>query len=151
MVIAKLMLFYLRYVMYKYGSVIYSNRSYNIIYKVSSTWWILVFNISTCVLEEELCAFYSPVNFSIHIPCNWCFPVAHTVKNLPALPGIDLGLITGSGRSFGEREWLPTPEFLPGEFHGQRSLEGYSPWGCKESGATEWLNTLTFKILTNVF
>ena len=28
------------------------------------------------------------------------------------------------------REWLPTPVFLPGEeFHGQRSLVGYSPWG----------------------
>ena len=26
----------------------------------------------------------------------------------------------------------PTPVFLPGEFHGQRSLAGYSPWGCKE-------------------
>ena len=29
------------------------------------------------------------------------------------------------------RKWQPTPAFLPGEFHGQRSLEGYSPWGCK--------------------
>ena len=27
------------------------------------------------------------------------------------------------------REWLPTPAFLPGEFHGQRSQVGYSPWG----------------------
>ena len=31
----------------------------------------------------------------------------------------------------------PTPVFLPGEFHGQRSLAGYIPWGCKESGTTE--------------
>ena len=31
------------------------------------------------------------------------------------------------------REWLPTPVFLPGEFHGQRSLVGYSPWGHKET------------------
>ena len=30
------------------------------------------------------------------------------------------------------REWLPTPVFLPGEFHGQRSLVGYSPWGRKQ-------------------
>ena len=30
------------------------------------------------------------------------------------------------------REWLPTLVFLPGEFHGQRSLVGYSPWSCKE-------------------
>ena len=29
------------------------------------------------------------------------------------------------------REWLPTAVFLPGEFYGQRSLEGYSPWGRK--------------------
>jgi len=29
------------------------------------------------------------------------------------------------------REWLPTPVFLPGESHGQRSLAGYSPWGHK--------------------
>ena len=30
--------------------------------------------------------------------------------------------------------------FLPGEFHGQRSLAGYSPWGCKESYLIEWLS-----------
>ena len=30
------------------------------------------------------------------------------------------------------RKWLPTPVFLPGELHGQRSLVGYNPWGCKE-------------------
>ena len=35
------------------------------------------------------------------------------------------------------RKWLPTPVFLPGESHGQRSLVGYSPWGCKESDMTE--------------
>ena len=29
------------------------------------------------------------------------------------------------------REWSPTPVFLPGELHGKRSLEGYSPWGRK--------------------
>ena len=35
------------------------------------------------------------------------------------------------------REWLPTPIFLPGESHGQRSLVGYSPWGRKELDTTE--------------
>ena len=29
------------------------------------------------------------------------------------------------------RKWQPTPVFLPGKSRGQRSLEGYSPWGCK--------------------
>ena len=33
--------------------------------------------------------------------------------------------------------------FLPGEFHTQRSLAGYSPWGCKEFNTTEQLNTHT--------
>ena len=37
------------------------------------------------------------------------------------------------------REWQPIPGFLPGEFHGQRSLAGYSPWGRKESDTTERL------------
>ena len=34
-------------------------------------------------------------------------------------------------------KWQPTPVFLPGESHGQRNLEGYSPWGHKESERTE--------------
>ena len=37
------------------------------------------------------------------------------------------------------RKWQPTPVFLSGEFHGQRSLVGYSPWGGKESDMSEWL------------
>ena len=35
------------------------------------------------------------------------------------------------------REWQPTPVFLPGKSHGQRSLAGYSPWGHKELDMTE--------------
>ena len=38
------------------------------------------------------------------------------------------------------RKWLSTPVFLPGEFHGLRSLVDYSPWGRKESDMTEQLN-----------
>ena len=37
------------------------------------------------------------------------------------------------------RKWQPTPVFLPGEFHGRRSLVGSSPWGSKESDMTAWL------------
>ena len=43
------------------------------------------------------------------------------------------------------REWLPTPVFLSREFHGQRSLVGYSPWGCKETEMTETKN-FTFSL-----
>ena len=42
------------------------------------------------------------------------------------------GPIPGLGRFSGEG-MTTTPEFLPGEFHGQRRLEGCSPWGHKES------------------
>ena len=35
------------------------------------------------------------------------------------------------------------PVFLPGKFHGQRSLVAYSPWGCKEQDMTEQLSTYT--------
>ena len=34
---------------------------------------------------------------------------------------------------------------MPGEFHGQRSLVGYSPWGCKESDMTERRSTHALK------
>ena len=34
------------------------------------------------------------------------------------------------------RKWPPTPVFLPGKSHGQRSLAGYSPWVCNESDTT---------------
>ena len=40
-----------------------------------------------------------------------------------------------------EKEWLPTSVLLPRESHGQRSLEGCSAWGHKESDMTERLNT----------
>ena len=38
------------------------------------------------------------------------------------------------------KEWLPTPVFQPGEFHGQRNLAGYSRCVHKESDTTEWLS-----------
>ena len=46
-----------------------------------------------------------------------------------------MGSISGMGRS--PRGGQPTPVFLPGKTHGQRSLSGYGPSGCKESDTTE--------------
>ena len=51
----------------------------------------------------------------------------------------DPGSIPGLGRSPGEGNGL-TLVFLPGEFNGERRLEGYSPWGHKELDTTERLN-----------
>ena len=45
------------------------------------------------------------------------------------------------GKISWRRKWQPTPVFLPGKVHGQRSLGGYSPWGHKESDTTEQLST----------
>ena len=56
-----------------------------------------------------------------------------------ACKAADLGSIPGQERSPGEGKWLPTPVFLLGEFHRQRSLVGYSPWGCIESDTTAQL------------
>ena len=38
------------------------------------------------------------------------------------------------------RQWQPTPVFLPGKSHGQKSLVGCSPWGCEESDTIERLH-----------
>ena len=63
------------------------------------------------------------------------FPGASVVKNSSANAG-DTGSIPGLGKSPGEGAWQPTPVFLPGESHGQRSLVGFSLWGRKESDTT---------------
>ena len=51
------------------------------------------------------------------------------VKNPPAYAADirDTGSIHGLGRSPGRRGWEPSPLFLPGEFHGERSLASYNP------------------------
>ena len=53
----------------------------------------------------------------------------------------DTGLVPGSGRPPWRRKWQPTPVFLPGKSHGQRSLAGYSPQGHKASDTAEQLST----------
>ena len=66
----------------------------------------------------------------------WASLVAQTINNLPAMqdtrfaPWVEKIL---------EKGMATTPVFLPGEFHGQRSLARYSPWGHKESDTTERL------------
>ena len=65
------------------------------------------------------------------------------VKNPPANAGDarSVGLIPGSGRSSG-KEVATHSSILPGEFHGQRSLAGYSPWSRIESDTTEHARTV---------
>ena len=70
--------------------------------------------------------------------------VVVVVKNPPADAGDSAGFIRSLGREDpwvgtipGRRKWQLSPVFLPGEFHGQRSLAGYSPEGHKEPDMTE--------------
>ena len=67
--------------------------------------------------------------------------VALVVKNLPANAGDirDAGLIPGSGRSPGGGHGSPLQCSCLENPRGQRSLDGYSPQGCKKSNTTELL------------
>ena len=68
----------------------------------------------------------------------WASQVALGVKNLPASAGdVRHRFDPWVGKIPWRRAWQPTPVFLPGEFHGQRSLVGYSPKGRTESDTTE--------------
>ena len=63
-----------------------------------------------------------------------------TVKHLPAMEEIWV-------QTLGQEDPLKkgmatTPVFLPGEFHGQRSLVGYSSWDLKQSDMTERLTII---------
>ena len=70
--------------------------------------------------QSKLAALEEPVAWS-------CFCFGEPSKWLPVWQGHE---------RFWRRKWQPTPVFLPGEFHGQRSLVSYSPWGSKELGMT---------------
>ena len=65
----------------------------------------------------------------------WASLVARIIKNLPAVQGIQV-------RSLGQKDprekemAIQSSILVPGEFHGQRSLVGYSPWDPKESDTT---------------
>ena len=69
------------------------------------------------------------------LQCSWASLVAQIVRNPPVMqrPGFDPWV----GKIPCRRAWQPTPVFLPGESHGQRSLEGGSLWDRKESDMTE--------------
>ena len=69
------------------------------------------------------------------------------VKHLPVMCETHLWV----GKIPWRREWQPTPVFLPGEFHGKRSLVGYSPWSHKESDTTELLTLSRYLFLVKLF
>ena len=60
--------------------------------------------------------------------------MAQRVKNLPVMQEIQVQSLDQEGAL---EKGMGTSEFLPGEFHGQRSLVGYSPWDHKELDISE--------------
>ena len=77
----------------------------------------------------------------------WGFPGGSDGKAFACNAG-DTASIPGSERSPWRRKWQPAPVFLPGKFHGQRGLAGYSSWNqrVRYDWATntwcEWLQSL---------
>ena len=64
------------------------------------------------------------------------FPSGSDSKDLPAMEETQVQSLGPEDPL--ERKWQPTPVFLPGKSHGQRSLAGYSLWGLKELDTTEY-------------
>ena len=78
------------------------------------------------------------------------FPRGSKVKALPATQELQETRVYSRARKIlWRRAWQPTPVFLPGESHGQRSLVGYGPWGPKESDTTEVTRHHTHKCFPN--
>ena len=82
-------------------------------------------------------------NFMFILECLWASQVVLVVKNPSANVGDirDVGSIPGWRRSPGGGCGNPLQYSCLENTHGQRSLAGYSPWGCRETGMTERLST----------
>ena len=95
-------------------------------------WWVAIYGIAQSQTRLKR------LSSSSSILSNWASLVAQRLKSLPAMQ--ETGFDTWVRKIPWRRKWQPTPVFLPGESHGQRSLVGYSPWGDKESDTTEGLH-----------
>ena len=84
-------------------------------------WWAAIYGVAQ---SQTLLKWLSSSSSNIVVKASL---VAQTVKI--CLQWRRLGFDQWVGKILWRREWLPTSVFLPREFHGQRSLEGYSPWG----------------------
>ena len=105
----------------------------------TSPWWGEESHLPGLLISNNNC---SDSNNSNRAPIFWGFLflstyyvlgaslIAKSIKTLPALQETGVRFLGQEDPL--EKEMQPTPVFLPGKSHGQRSLVGYSPWGCKE-------------------
>ena len=75
--------------------------------------------------------------------------IAQMVKNLHAMQETQVRSLDWEDPPEKGMQHSPTPIFLPGEFHGQRSLVGYRPWGHKELDTTQWLTLSLYSLYRN--
>ena len=85
-----------------------------------------------CLVFLLICSYYSKDIYR-YVLIVLGFPGGSDGKESACNAG-DLGLNPGLGRSPWRREWPPTPVFLPGEAHGQKSLVGYKSMGSQRAG-----------------
>ena len=81
---------------------------------------------------------------SLSSPTSSASLLTQTVKNLSAMQETQVQFL-GQEDPW-RRKWQPTPVFLPGESHGQRSLVGYSSWGREELDTTEQLTHTWYEL-----
>ena len=86
---------------------------------------------------KEKAVIQNLVNINKDCDVCWACQVVLEVKNPPANAGdVRHGFDPWVEKIPWRRAWQPTPVFLSGESHGQRSLAGFSPWGRKELDTT---------------
>ena len=95
-----------------------------------------------CYSSTNRIYLYSTIYF---FPYTFKSLVAQTVKNAPAMQ--EIRIRHWVRKIPWKRKWQPILVILPGKSHGQRSLQGYSPWGHKKSDKTEWALTSALNIL----
>ena len=105
---------------------------------------------TTQVKNLALCLVHGGISIHLtHVVSRWDFPddLAGEESACNAGDTGDAGQIPESGRSPGEGNGKNTPVFLPKKYHGEQSLVGYGPMGCKALDTTEQLNTSTVIVL----
>ena len=117
-------------------------------------WWATVDGITRVrqdlTMKQHVCACMHAqllplcLNIYIYRLSLWAFLVDQLVSNPPAM--WETWVQSWVGKIPWRRAWQPTPAFLPGESHGQRSLAGYNLWDCTESDMSERLSTIKLRL-----
>ena len=109
----------------------------------AGTPWLVAASLQPLLLPSH-CLLFSMCQSSLCLPLIRTLVIAFTSypdggsdgKESACNTG-EQGSVLGLRRSPGWREWLPIPVFLPGEFHGPKSLAGCNPWSREELDRTE--------------